>query len=602
MRGGEATAFQLMRFSDGTLDQIRTRVDIVELVREYVPGLKRAGRHWKACCPFHGEKTPSFMVNPDRQIFHCFGCNEGGDLFKFLMRLENLSFPEAVEQLAGRAGIKLEGEAGGGMSAKDKERLGLRKALEFAVGFYRETLKKSPAAETARKYLVKRRIPAEAQETFALGYAPADGTLLMEAALKAGITQQTLQTAGLAGYQSERGRYYDFFRDRLLFPIFDAKGEVVGFGGRVLGDGQPKYLNGPDTPLFSKSKVLYGLSQAAPAMRKARRAIVLEGYTDVIGCHRHGFTFAVAPLGTALTVDHAALLKRYAEEIVLLFDPDAAGNAASLRGAEILMEADVNVRIATMPAGLDPDEFLDEKGPDAFIERLDGAVDLAEFKTALVLAELPKAPSLDEKVKAAASVLETIAKQPNLIMRKEWVRRLAAKLDLDPEALAGEMARKAPRQTRGTLPPAPSRKREGGVEEKKAAPLKAPKIEEELLQFYLKYPEWMLKEPRLDPKELSDERIVRMLETLKELAAAKVAAPAATLSERFPEDAGWVTGLAMDERPVGEPAEFLGRLLSSLRRIQNEARWKELQGRAKARELSPDELRELAVLGKSLKG
>ena len=593
-----------MRFSDGTLDQIRGRVDIVELVREFVPGLKRAGRHWKACCPFHSEKTPSFMVNPDRQIYKCFGCQEGGGVFQFLMKIENLTFPEAVKELADRAGVKLESEAG--MSARDKESLSLRKALEFALGFYREALKKSPAAETARKYLVKRKIGDEAQEAFALGYAPADGQALMEAALKAGITQQTLEKAGVAGFQEGRGRYYDFFRDRLLFPIFDTKGEIVGFGGRILGDGEPKYLNGRDTPLFSKSRTLYGLSHAVPTIRKLRRAIVLEGYTDVIGCWRHGFRFAVAPLGTALTSEHALLLKRYADEIVLLFDPDAAGAAASLRGAEVLMEADVAVKIASLPDGLDPDEFLDERGPEAFTERLDQAVDLAEFKTTQVLAQLPKAPELEEKVQAAASVLETIAKQPNLILRKEWVRRLAERMKLDPAALEGEMTRKAPKHPRIPSPalraPSPASGRgEGEGAKAVAAPASVPKIEEELVQFYLRYPDWILKEPKLEIAELSDARVIKVLDGLRELAQAGLASPAAALTERFPEDAGWISGLAMDERPVSDPGLFLGQLLSWLHKSKAERRWKELQGKAKAKELSSEELRELAALGKTLK-
>jgi len=575
------------RFSDATLDAIRGRLDIVELVREYLP-LKKAGRHFRGLCPFHSERTPSFMVSQEKQIFHCFGCGEGGDLFKFLIRIENSSFPEAVEDLARRAGVPVEAGGGGALSGRDKERLHLRKALELALSFYRECLKTVPEAEEARRYLDKRRIPVESQEAFWLGYAPGRGTALLEHALCKGCAPEILEKAGLVGYSAQRGRYYDYFRDRLLFPIWNSKGEVVGFGGRTLGQGEPKYLNSPETPLFSKRKILYGFFQAASFLRQERRVILLEGYTDVIACSRFGFRNAVAPLGTALTPDHVALLKRCVEEAVVVFDPDAAGAEAAVRGAELLMESEVAVRVATLSGGLDPDEFLEKEGAGAFRSLLAGAPDLAEYKATLVVAGLPPNSGLAERVKAAQAVLETISKQPNFILRSEWVRRLAERLRLDPAALEKEMARRFRKATR----------RPAAVEPQNASS-PVPGVEAELLQFCLRHPDWIQKEPRIVETKVTDARVAKMLGALREILRAGSSNPVAALVERFPEEAGWVSGLAIEEGDAPEPAPWLERLLRSLRRSRAQTRLQELQAK---KEHTDRELRELVDLGREMKG
>ena len=416
-----------------TLENIRARLNIAELVAEYVPGLQRAGRNMKGRCPFHQERTPSFIVSAERQTFHCFGCGEGGDAFSFVMKIENLSFSEAVEKLADRVGIKIETQEELGPEAK--ERLKLKIVLDFAALWYHERLKGSPDADAARRYLASRRVNAACVDAFKLGYAPRQSAFV-EAALKKGYTAEQLIKVGLAAPSKQKaGTLRDYFFDRLLFPIFDAKGAVVAFGGRTLGDAEPKYLNSPESPLFSKSRVLYGLSQGASAIRKARRALLMEGYMDVIAAHQHGLATACAPLGTALTQDHAVLLGRYANEVVIVFDADNAGLNAAVRGAEILLAKGFAVRIAKVPGAKDPDELLHEKGVSAFEACLKEAVDLVEFQTELLVRREAAPLSPEAKASVAKQVLATIEQCPDEVLKAEWIRRLSQRLAVPAEAL-----------------------------------------------------------------------------------------------------------------------------------------------------------------------
>ncbi|MBI3551762.1 MAG: DNA primase [Elusimicrobia bacterium] len=419
-----------------TIEAIRSRVDIGELVAEYVTPLQRAGRNLKGRCPFHQERTPSFIVSPERQTFHCFGCGVGGDAFSFLMKLENLSFMEAAEKLAGKAGIKIE-PADDNFGPEQKERLRLKEALAFAAEFYHELLLRAPGAEAARKYFASRKVSQESLEKFKLGFAPRTGSLI-KAAQEAGYEKGTLIKAGLAA--EREGRLREYFFDRVLFPIRDAKGAVVGLGGRTMGDGVPKYLNSPETPLFSKGRVLYGLFEGLAAVRKARKAVLMEGYMDVIAAHQHGLVQACAPLGTALTQEHAALLKRTCTEVAIVFDADSAGLNAAVRGAEVGLAAGLGVRIATVPSGKDPDEFLHAKGLEAFKKDcLAKATDIAEFKTELLLSKESQPLSPQAKSSVAKSVLATIEQCPDEILKAEWTKRLGSRLGVPVEALNKQM-------------------------------------------------------------------------------------------------------------------------------------------------------------------
>ena len=417
-----------------SLEAIRAKLDIVELVSEYVPGLSRAGRNMKGRCPFHQERTPSFIVSPERQTYHCFGCGEGGDVFSFVMKLEGLGFMEAVEKLAERTGVALVSQEA--LGPEHKERLKLKEVLEFASQHYHDVLLKDPAGEPARRYLASRFVSAGSVEAFRLGFAPRQSSLIASAAKK-GYNADLLVKAGLAA--SRDGRLREYFFDRVLFPIRDAKGAVVAFGGRTMGDGQPKYLNSPETPLFSKGRVLYGLAEGDGSVRRARHALLMEGYMDVIAAHQHGLKTACAALGTALTQDHAALLKRYTGSATIVFDADSAGLNAAVRGAEILLAAGLGVRIATVPSGKDPDEHLHAHGREAFeVQCLGQAVDLVEFKTRLLLSREPKPLSPEAKASIAKQVLATISQCPDDVLKDEWLKRLAKALEVSPDALRRE--------------------------------------------------------------------------------------------------------------------------------------------------------------------
>ena len=409
-------------------EKIKQRIDLVEFVRQYVPHLKKAGKTWKACCPFHKEKTPSFTVSSEKGLYYCFGCQEGGDIFDFLMKMENLSFNEAVRKLADIAGVEYRPQ--GGFSAAEQQRINARKTLDWAKGFYHKNLM-GAGGEFARNYAKGRGLTKETVQKFELGFAKNDAVGLCKAAQANGYTAQQLKDVGLCVQTAYGAR--DYFRGRLMFPIINQRGETVGFGGRILADGEPKYLNSPETLLFSKSHVLFGLNFAGPAIRKAGRAVLLEGYMDVIACHQAGFENTVAPLGTSLTAEHAKLLKRYTDNAVVLFDPDAAGIKAALRGALVLIEQGLFVKVASLSDGLDPDEYIAKYGKEKFEEVLDRAQDLIAFHTRLQLDLYPRPLDPQAKTAVVSELTETLLKQPDPIVRREWAKYVAEQTGVDEE-------------------------------------------------------------------------------------------------------------------------------------------------------------------------
>jgi len=380
-------------YSAAVLDDIRAGVDIVDFIGRFV-NLRKAGANWKGLCPFHGEKTPSFMVNPKKGIFHCFGCGVGGDVFGFLMRQDRLSFPEAVRALAKMAGVPLPEERGA--QPGDSGREELFRVMDLAARFYAEMLW-TPAGDRAQKYLAERGIDPEVAKRFGLGYAPDGWDRLADFMKSEKIGEETLVAAGLAVARESRSGSYDRFRNRLLFTIRDLQSRVVAFGGRAFGDEQPKYLNSPETPLYSKGNLLYAADTARETMRAKNRALIVEGYVDCLMAHQHGFTETVAALGTAFTPAQLALLRRYCDEVVTFFDADAAGQKAAARAEELLEPTGggftwavnrsggfesggaLRVKVALLPAGHDPDTFLRAEGAAAFAERIAGARSLLSY-------------------------------------------------------------------------------------------------------------------------------------------------------------------------------------------------------------------------------
>ncbi len=487
-----------------TLEQIKDKIDIVELVRQYVPNLKRAGKLYKACCPFHHEKTPSFTCSSEKGLYYCFGCQEGGNIFNFLMKIENLSFREALEKLADMAGVEL--EPAKLLSADEQRRANTRKVLDFARAYYHKNLF-SRAGTQARTYVKSRNLTQETCEQFELGLSFGEGAL-QKAAQEAGFTLENLKDAGLC-VQTERG-LREYFRNRLIFPIWNQRGETVGFGGRILGEGEPKYLNSPETILFNKSHVLYGLNFAGPAIRKADRAVLLEGYMDVIGCHQAGVTYSVAPLGTSFGEDHARLLKRYTQNVIVLFDPDEAGLKAALRAALILTEQGLFVKVATLPDGLDPDEYIAKYGKESFEKILDNAQELIAFALQRQLEKHPAPLSPQAKTNIVTELTQIIAKQPDSIVRREWVKYVAEALNIDEPLVQQRLAQtfKASAQTTRFS----SAKQNSVVRADQVSMM--PSAEEDLLSWILKSPQHTVLCSQLSEQDFSSPALWELFQAI----------------------------------------------------------------------------------------
>ncbi len=413
------------------ISQIRDRASIVEVVSDYVT-LKKAGRNYMGLCPFHSEKTPSFTVSEEKGIFHCFGCNTGGGVFQFLMQIDKLSFPEALERVAKRYGIVIEQSERGPASHQANERESLYRINERAAVNYQKMLAGHPEAKAARDYLKARGVDGETVQRFMVGYAPRAGSGLVDVLKKEGLSMQDAVRLGLLG-QRDPGRLYEKFFARLMFPIADATGKVVGFGGRVLDQGLPKYLNSSETPLFHKGATVYGLLQAKAGMRKADRVVVVEGYLDVIALAQHEIDYAVATLGTALTPNHLRALARYTKNIIALFDGDEAGRKAAARSFEIFVEAGLLGRGAFLPAGDDPDTYVRKHGKAALEVIIDAAVPLADYYFSWL--EQRHGATLEGKSRTASEIGRVLEKVANPFEADLLVRRAVDALGIREELL-----------------------------------------------------------------------------------------------------------------------------------------------------------------------
>ena len=428
---------------EAVIEDVRARTDIVQVIGDRVP-LKRAGAAWKACCPFHNEKTPSFTVNPQRQSFKCFGCGEGGDVFKFLMKHDGMSFVDAVRYLAEKCGVEVVAEEDDGRTARAKRLYQIN--AEFAA-FCHRCLLKTSAAAAARAYLERRRLDAATVEAFQLGYDPDEWGALDEFARRNRFTPEEMVAAGIGSLPDRPGasaNLRDRFHGRLMFPICDQTGRVVAFSARVLDAAKSpaKYVNSPETDVFKKARVLYALDKAQRhiASSKHREAIVCEGQIDVIRCHACGFPRAVASEGTAFTPEHARLLHRYADSVVELFDADAAGRKAAVRTAAILLAEGLAVRVAEMPAGEDPDSFLLKNPPEAFQKMLDDAVGIVPFHVAFLRAQERDPDGADAAARIVQGVLQTVAACKNAVQKARMLQEVASLTNLPEDAIRDELA------------------------------------------------------------------------------------------------------------------------------------------------------------------
>lgn len=434
MKGGDSSLI-----GPEIVESIRSKVDIVQIIGRYVE-LTKAGKNYKGLCPFHTEKTPSFNVNPEGQFYHCFGCHAGGDVFEFLMQIEGIDFPEAVRRLGLEVGIQVTSKpiSEEELARREQQRR-ITEMHEVAAQFFSQALF-VPGAAAARAYLRERGISKPMIDLFRIGYSPTGWDTLYKVLTEQGYSLDECIASGLV-IESKKGYgAYDRFRGRLMFPICDENGRPIAFGGRVLDDTQPKYLNSPETPIFKKGTHVYGLHLAKESIREQGNVIVVEGYMDVIALHQCGITNVVASLGTAFTEEQGQILRKYCREVIIAFDGDAAGENATLRGLDLLKDLGFEVKVLTLPSGYDPDTYVRRKGADAFLTLVASSLPLIEFKLSRALmAGDPR--TVQGKVAIVEEVIPILLQTESVVERTEYLQRVATELMLSPEVLAAEMAR-----------------------------------------------------------------------------------------------------------------------------------------------------------------
>lgn len=444
-------------YSEDVIEEVRAANDIIDVIGNYV-NLKRRGASYQGLCPFHHEKTPSFSVTPDKQIFHCFGCGVGGNVIRFIMKIENIGFTEAVEFLADRANITLPtyDQTFGSVSQEELKRRQEAKYEMYEINkaagrFFYENIEKS---NVAQRYIVERRIEPKTVAKFGLGYALADNGLSKHL-LSLGFKEENILATGLVG-KSDRGILYDKFKERFMFPIFDIRKRLIAFGGRTLeskesmkAKGIPKYVNSPENLIYSKGHHLYGLNLAKGDNRKLKRILVVEGYMDVISPHQAGITNVVASLGTALTEQQGRLLRRYAEEVVLSYDSDEAGQKAKLRGIEIMQALDVPVKVLKMDGAKDPDEYIIKYGPERFEKLVENSISPVEYKVDMLKKDY-NLNDTSQKIIFLTKMAEILSKEDNIIERDVYVDKFSKELNVGKEAIIAEIEKRTIRNSMKT--------------------------------------------------------------------------------------------------------------------------------------------------------
>ena len=483
--------------------EIRDTCNIVEVVGETVL-LKKAGKNYAGLCPFHAEKTPSFTVSPDKQMFYCFGCGEGGNVFSFLMKLQGMSFPEAVKMLAERSGISLpENRPTKAQKRRQSEQEAILEINQLTMGLYRKTFHRDPRGQGARDYLHKRGFQSEVLDAFNIGFAPAGWDNLTRYFQRQGLSLDLAEKAGLVARRKQGQGYYDRFRERIIFPIIDPRHRVIAFGGRVLDDTLPKYLNSPETVIYHKSRSLYGLNMAQSHCRAEERVYIVEGYLDVMALYQNGVRNVVGTLGTALTTDHVRTLRGYIGQsghAVLVFDSDEAGIKAAHRSIEVFAKEFVEARILVLPPGHDPDTFMMTFGPQAFHEKARKAKGIMPF---LIDAAIERhGSSMEGRIKVLADVAEALAAYDDPVARSVYVKYLAEKVDID-EAAVLEKIRQVAAKSRGRTPmgqmgPRPT------AEPRPLSSSEHGRIERQLVAMMLQFPDIL--------PEIRKQNIVRMIE------------------------------------------------------------------------------------------
>lgn len=495
------------RIPEDILQRIRDATDIVDLISEHVQLVKK-GRNYSGLCPFHDEKTPSFSVDPDRQFYHCFGCGVGGNVFKFIQEIDRVTFVEAVKFLADRAGVALP-ERSGPSREETEAADNLYRANDLAQKYFHHLLLNDDVGASARTYLQTRRLSGETIERFGLGYAPPEWDALLKVAGRRGLSPQILERAGLALQSSKSSGHYDRFRDRIAFPIANLSDRTIAFGARALQpDQEPKYLNSPETLIYHKGRVLYGLSISRDVIRRQDAVLVVEGYMDLISLAQAGIQHAVATSGTALTEDHCRLLARFARQVVLLFDGDAAGSTAAMRGLEVLLGTGLDARVVSLPSEHDPDSFVQEHGPDALLKRAESAQSVLDFYLEQV-AQRQDLSSVEGKSRAVETLKPLIAKlnKPQDAVRRDLLlREIAQRLAIDEQALRDGVQASMRR---------PQRSPKAVAESPPTADSAPPRPELEFIGLLINFPQLIPETVRkFAPDSLTDARTQALCRTL----------------------------------------------------------------------------------------
>jgi len=558
------------------IDEIRQRTDLVGLVGEYLK-LERRGKNMVGLCPFHSEKTPSFSVSPEKQLFHCFGCGASGNAFSLIMQMEKLAFPEAARFLARRSGVNIP-ERRLILPAEDDLKEKIYKLNHLAARFYAYCLHKTEQGKGVLDYLLNRGIRQETIELFMLGYAPADWTGFFNFAQKKGASPDLMVKAGLVSPGRDKG-YYDRFRGRLIFPIFNISGNVAGFGGRVLEEGEksgPKYLNSPETLVFDKGSMLYGLNLAREEIRREKKAIVMEGYTDVITAFQAGIKNAVASLGTALSAEQGRLLRYQADTVVTAYDSDSAGEAATWRGLAILQASGCLVQIAELPEGSDPDSYIRENGPEAFNVLVEKSKPLMEYR----LQQLKKRFDLASdkgRINYIEELMPFLMAAVNQVEQNFYLKRASEELGVDEEALLGELKKRRRKGSRYKE----TKKNEPPAEQKK---INARPEEKNLLSLMLQSKEIaQLGRNLLNAEYIDDPQVRKVVEAIWSLSETETVLSAEKLINRFEDQevvnliTEAVTDPALQDLPVKTAKRMVEDSVKRLHKVWKDSKLKDLK-------------------------
>ena len=554
------------------ITKIRGSQDIVEVISRHI-SLKKTGQNYTGRCPFHSEKTPSFVVSPGKQIFHCFGCATGGNVITFLMKYESITFPEAVKRLAHDAGIEIaerhrKGERG--------EKF-LYEVNKVAADYYYKVLSAAKEAEPARNYLLARGLSIETMKRFKIGYSMNSWNGAYDYLRKEGFKEEDMVKAGITATNTSGSGCHDRFRGRVMLPICDIQNRVAGFGGRVLDDSTPKYLNSPETPVFSKGHLLYGLDAAKDSIRETGYAILVEGYMDVIALHQAGVTNVVGTLGTAFTINHLRLLNRFCKETVLTFDSDPAGINAALRTMDIFNDSEVKAKVLLLPEGDDPDTFVGKNGKAAFLALVQSAKGIIDFAIDRIIDEVRgRVPdhggSINSKVKGAGDCLSIIKKISNRIEKDQYIQRVSRGFGIEKEVILSELRRGNERK-KGVLP-----------EKVKETAVERPKAEEILLSLLIR--DWALRKMVGDLLRVEDFTNPQFQEIAGHLLRSERDIHEIINSEECNQEIkDTMTKMAVNEMHFDSPEKTLSDCIRALQRSRLEKEFKEVEKEISAAEL-----------------